>query len=165
MLVSISRRSATWRRSGNRSGRVGTETARGTGRRGVGKRRTVGKLVEHAIKEMDKWVVNDRVLSGSMRVLVVPQSYLRCAPGYKGVVNDDGVEAEEALELSRELVLDPLPFVFSKSSREPCGHFELSFVKNRKKMGSCAEKWNKMLPATGLRIRRAHWELYVLWYT
>ena len=100
-----------------------------------------------------------------MRALVVPQSYLGCAPGYKGVVNDDGVEAEEALELSRELVLDPLPFVFSKSSREPCGHFELSFVKNRKKMGSCAEKWNKMLPATGLRIRRAHWELYVLWYT
>ena len=82
------------------------------------------KLVVHAIKEMDKWVVNDPVLSGSMRALVVPQSYLGCAPGYKGVVNDDGVEAEEALELSRELVLDPLPFVFSKSSREPCGHFE-----------------------------------------
>ena len=39
-----------------------------------------------------------------MRALVVPQSYLGCAPGYKGVVNDDGVEAEEALELSGEFL-------------------------------------------------------------
>ena len=39
-----------------------------------------------------------------MRALVVPQSYLGCAPGYKGVVNDDEVEAEEALELSGEFV-------------------------------------------------------------
>ena len=104
------------------------------------------ELVEHAIKEMDEWVVNDPVLSGSMRALVVPHSYFGCAPGYKGVVNDDGVEAEEALELSRELVLDPLPFVFSKSSREPCGHFELSFVKNSKKKSVTCRKMEQNAP-------------------
>ena len=39
-----------------------------------------------------------------MRALVVPQSYLGCAPGYKGVVNDDEVEAEEALGLSGDFL-------------------------------------------------------------
>ena len=53
---------------------------------------------------MDEWVVNDPVLSGSMRALVVPHSYFGCAPGYKGVVNDDGVEAEEALGLSGDFL-------------------------------------------------------------
>lgn len=53
---------------------------------------------------MDGWVENDAGLSGSVRALVVPESYLGCAPGYKGVVNDDGVESEEALELPGEFL-------------------------------------------------------------
>ena len=74
------------------------------GQEGGWKSANCSKLVEHATKEMDKWVVNDRVLRGSMRTLVVLQPYLGGAPGYKGVNNDDGVEAEEALEISGELL-------------------------------------------------------------
>ena len=74
------------------------------GQEGGWKAANCSKLVEHAIKEMDKWVDNDRILSGSMRALVVPQSYSGSAPGYKGVVEDDGVEAQEALELSGEFL-------------------------------------------------------------
>lgn len=74
------------------------------GQKGGWKAANCSKLVENAIKEMDRWVKNDADLSGSMRALVVPESYLGCAPGYKGVVNDDGVEAEEALELSGEFL-------------------------------------------------------------
>ncbi|CAN0594969.1 unnamed protein product, partial [Laminaria digitata] len=41
------------------------------GQEGGWKAANCSKLVKHAIKEMDKWVVNDPVLSGSMRALVV----------------------------------------------------------------------------------------------
>lgn len=51
---------------------------------------------------MDKWVVKDPVLSGNTRALEIPQSYLRIAPGYKNVVDCDGIETQEAFELSGE---------------------------------------------------------------
>lgn len=50
---------------------------------------------------IDKLVVNDPVLSGSMRALVVPQLYLGSTPGHKNVVDDNGGGAPEALELYR----------------------------------------------------------------
>lgn len=74
----------------------------GEGQDGGWKPANCGKLVEHAIKEMDKWVANDAVLSGDMSSLEVPQSYHDSAPGYKNVVESDGIEHQETLELAGE---------------------------------------------------------------
>ena len=80
------------------------DSTRGQGRRGVGKRPTVASWWNMPSR---RWIsgltTTDRILSGSMRALVVPQSHSGSAPGYKGVVEDDGVDAQEALELSGEV--------------------------------------------------------------
>lgn len=73
------------------------------GQEGGWKAVNCSKLVEHAIKEMDTWVLNDSALSGSMGALVVHQSSLVSAPGHKSAVDEDGVEAQ-AFELSGQIL-------------------------------------------------------------
>ncbi|CAN0312171.1 unnamed protein product [Ectocarpus sp. 4 AP-2014] len=75
------------------------------GQKGGWKPADCSKLVAHAVKEMNKWVASDPVLRGQMGALEqVPESYEDDAPGHNDIVHDDGVEAQEQLELSAELM-------------------------------------------------------------
>lgn len=65
------------------------------GQEGGWKPADCGKLVEHAIKEMDRWVENDAVLSGSMRQLDVSKY---CADDSGKKDSAEGEDMEEQID-------------------------------------------------------------------
>lgn len=52
---------------------------------------------------MNKWVQDDDALGGPMEALIAPDDHNHSAPGFKVMVEDDGVELQE-LDFSAEFV-------------------------------------------------------------
>ena len=67
----------------------------------------VGRLRKNrcsTIKEMSKWVRDDRMLGDTMGTLIVPEDYDYSGPRFKVLVEGDDEETQEELDLTAEYV-------------------------------------------------------------
>ena len=72
------------------------------GQTGGWKPANCAKLVEHTIKEMDKWIRKDDILRGTLRRLVVPRAYDKDATNDKVLSYADGIGAQMEAEILEE---------------------------------------------------------------